>query len=234
MDESEKENVNEVRLLDERIQPYKLLKGYEKHHRVPQACTDNDFRFLAKLVEPEIDDDLQDTFGELRSRFGFKRKEIEVIGPSDGAGVINTPFFSYEIQVCQNEEDPSKVIWRRSVFAISDPEQIFNESFEKIFQNKFTILEASTSSELDLESIVDHVEDAELDSVRIDYDKDITWCEIQVVGSIVSVKIRPNSIRVTSKNEIAPHELLEAFLDIQRRFVSTLNCKGNPFLVDSV
>ncbi len=232
MDETKIDQISSVRLLREQVIPIQSLNGFHKHHRIPSAWTVNDVRFLASITEAEVDNDLQQTFAKLRSTFGFKRKQISVSGPRDGSGMITTPYFNYEIVVTLDRDDASKSLWQRSISDVVDPGQTFNAAFQKSFGNMFSILEISTIELLDLEDIVDHVEEAESDNVQVDYDKDLTWCEIQVADSIASVKIRDNSIRVVSRQEVSPRQLLEAFLDVQAKFLADLLCEGNPFLVD--
>lgn len=233
MDVNQSDQISDVRLLHEKIEPITSLNGFEKHFRVPQAANSTDLQFLARVSEADVDAELQKTFSKLRSAYGFKRKEMLVDGPVDGGGTIATPFFNYEVNVTFLEDDPSRIAWKTSVADIRLPEQIFTEGFHKSFGNRFSILEVSTTAALDLESIVDHVEAIELDSVSVNYDKDVTWCEIRIADTDASVRICENSIRVASRNEISPQELLESFLDIQRQFLATLNCAGNPFLVDT-
>ena len=227
------EQIATVRLVDERIAPVKQLAGFDKHHRVPTKCSDSDHRFLAELAEPELDSDLQEVFSMLRKSFGLKRKEISVDGPADGSGIIATPFFNYEIHVAQCEDDPSKLKWRRFITEISEPARVFTEPFEEVFGEQFSALEISTVEPLDLESIVDHIEDAELETVKVNYDKDLTWCEIKIADSITSVKLSDRSISVISRREVAPQQLLQAFLEIQQQFIATLNLSGFPFLAGS-
>ncbi|MFT5301171.1 MAG: hypothetical protein ACI814_001956 [Mariniblastus sp.] len=220
-------------LIEERIEPYKQLAAFAKHHRVPTTCSDSDHRYLADLAESDIDADLQEVFSALRKSFGLKRKEISVDGPSDGGGVITTPFFNYEIQVILNPEDPSKVIWRRMITGISEPARVFAGPFEDVFGNRFTILEVNLADPLDLEAIVDHIEDIDIETVKIDYDKDLTWCEIKFTDSTSVVMINAESIRVISRREIAPIQLLESFSRIQSDLLSMLNLNGIPFLAGS-
>ncbi|MDG1873161.1 MAG: hypothetical protein P8J27_04570 [Mariniblastus sp.] len=222
-----------VRLLAEQNSPLKQLAGFQKHHRVPTTASAGDQRFICDLAEPQIDADLQTTFSALRKSYGLKRKEISVDGPADGGGVITTPFFNYEIQICQNEDEPSKVIWTRAITEMSEPARVFAGPFEEIFGKQFSVLEILTEEPLELEAIVDHIEDLEVETVKIDYDKDLTWCELEVQNSLTSVWLSDQSIRVVSHREITPQELLEAFLDIHHRFIETLNLSGIPFLNSS-
>lgn len=234
MDVEKSEGISDVRLINENVILYKELSGFQKKfHRVPESVSDNDMRYLAKIAEAEIDADLQAMFSQLRSAFKFKRRQISVDGPHDGSGTIDTPFFNYEIIVSQCETDPTKVVWQRIISAIRDPEQTFSTPFQEVFGNDFLILEVSTTEPLDLETIVDHVEDAESDEISIDYDKDVTWCSIQIAGSIASVMIKPDCIRVASRTKVPPRELLAAFMEVQQQFLSTLSCDGNPLLMDA-
>lgn len=224
------EQVSGVRLLDERITSYKDLAGYQKHHRVPTSISDGDQRFLIELADADLDQDLQDVFAALRKSFGLKRRELAVDGPTEGRGVITTPFFNYEIQVSQAPDDPGKVLWQRAITEIQEAARVFAGPFEEVFGARFSTLEVLTRAALDLENIVDHIEDAELKSVKLDYDKDLTWCEVQMVESIMSMLIESDRIRISSRREVPPQALLESFLEIQQQFMKTLNLSGVPFL----
>lgn len=233
MDGKNNSGISEVRLLHETIQSFKNLNGFQKHHRVPQNDSVSDRQFLAELTAADLDADLQKTFSNLRSGFGFKRKELTVTGPVDGSGVIETPFFTYEINVLLCEDDVSQVAWRSAISQIRVPDHIFSDSFQKTFGNRFSIMEVSTSEPLNIEAIIDHVEEAELDSVSVNYDKDATWCEIRVAEAQASVNVRDTSIRINSLVDGSPRQLLETFLDFQQQFLASLDCGGNPFMADS-
>lgn len=83
---------------------------------------------------------------------------------------------------------------------------------------------------LALESIVDHIEDCEPSNLSIDYDKDLTWCEIQTAESGVTIVVKPDSLQIISRKEISPKNLLNAFLRVQQDFIATMNLTGIPFL----
>ena len=223
-------NADSVRLVSEQTTPIKQLDGFQKHHRVPTASNPGDQRFVCELAEPQIDSDMQDVFSALRKSYGLKRKEISVDGPTDGGGIVTTPFFCYQIQAAQDHEEPSKIIWSRWITEITEPARVFAGPFDEVFGQQFSVLEILTRQPLDLEAIVDHIEDLESDDVDVDYDKDLTWCELNVLSSTTNVRLSDSCIRVISKAEVTPQELLEAFLDIQKRFIATLNVGEVPFL----
>ncbi len=94
-------------------------------------------------------------------------------------GVITTPFFNYEFHASQAEDDPGTVVWQRLITSIIEPARVFAGPFEEVFGQRFNEMEIAIQDALDLESIVDHIEDCEPANLTIDYDKDLTWCEIQ-------------------------------------------------------
>ncbi len=224
------DNADSVRLVSEQNSSIKQLDGFQKHHRVPVAASSGDQRFVADLAESQIDADMQKVFSALRKSYGLKRKEISVDGPTEGGGVVTTPFFCYQIQVSQDQEAPSKVIWSRSITEISEPARVFAGPFDEVFGRQFSVMEILTRQPLDLEAIVDHIEDLEQDSVSVDYDKDLTWCELNVLDSTTNVRLGDSCIRVVSRQDVTPQELLESFLDIQKRFIATLSVGEVPFL----
>ena len=223
-------NADSVRLLCEQTISIKQLEGFQKHHRVPTASSAGDQRYVCELAEPQIDADMQGVFSALRKSYGLKRKEISVDGPADGGGFVTTPFFCYQVQVQQDEETPSKVIWVRSITEITEPARVFAGPFDEVFGQQFSVLEILTRQPLELEAIVDHIEDLESDDIDVDYDKDLTWCELNVLGSTTNVRLSESCIRVVNRAEVTPEELLESFLDIQKRFIATLSVGDVPFL----
>lgn len=223
-------NADSVRLVSEQTIPVKQLDGFQKHHRVPTASGPGDQRFVCDLAQSQIDADMQEVFSALRKSYGLKRKEISVDGPAEGGGFVTTPFFSYQIQVQQDTEKPSDVVWARWITEISEPARVFAGPFDEVFGRQFSVLEVLTQQPLDLEGIVDHIEDLESDAIDADYDKDLTWCELNVLDSTTNVRLSESCIRLASRTEVTPLELLESFLDIQQRFIATLSVGDVPFL----
>lgn len=216
------ENKIRLRFVEQRRESVKQLPGFQKHHRVPTSASASDTSFVASLAEPLLDKDLQETFSSLRKSFGLKRKEIRVDGPFEGSGIIETPYFCYRIEVAIDPDSPSRVIFTRSIFDITEPARVVAPPFEEVFQKRFSLMVLDTSTPLDLETIVDAIEDADSDQVSIDYDKDLTWCRIQVVNSAATVVVEAKSIRVESARETTPQQLLESFVEIQQQFIASL------------
>ena len=233
MERKDRNETSEVRLLDESTRPIERLNGFQKFHRIPDSSSVSNLQFLHQIATEDLETDLQKTFANLKKAFRFKRREIAVSGPLDGGGMIETPFFNYEINVLFSEHDNSRMVSRAAISNIREPNQVLSEAFQQTFGNRFSILEVSTSSPLNIGAIIDHVEDSNIESATVDYDKDVTWCEIRVPNVQACVKIRNNSIRIVRLVESSPQRLLETYQEIQQQFLASLDCGGNPFMADS-
>jgi hypothetical protein len=187
----------EIRLLDETIEPIAKQPGFAKHHAIPDAYSQRHIRFVADISKSVIEDDLETMFATLRKEFGLKRRQLSTNGPNDGCGVISTPYFDYEISVNLHPDKFENVIWQRTLSRISDPDVVLRHEFEKVFGTRFAMLELQTESELDLASIVDFLEDAELENLLLDYDREVNWCEITMGGLPAKAFLRENLIRIS-------------------------------------
>ena len=213
---------DEVRLISESSMSIKDLKGFSKGGRVPTSASPSDVRYVVQLAKNDLDADLEEKFGSLRSAFGLKRKQLDVSEPDEGVGVITTPSFVYEVTISLDEQQPGKVLWRRCVVGLTDPQVFASDAFTEVFGGEFSILEVAVPGGLDVESIVDCVEEADPDTVKIDYDKDVTWCEIVLADSVAKARVTGDAIRVFSRGEITPAELIEAYAEVQTRFLQSL------------
>ena len=213
----------EILLIAQQRIALKDLKGISKSASTPKKGVPLSQKYLNDLSFEHLDENLQATFAKLRSNFSFKRKELTADGPVDGIGVITTPAFIYEVTALPIEEDNRKVLVRRCIRQITDADAITGAAFADVFETDFNQLQVASETDLDLEDIIDRVEDAESDEVKIDYDKDITWCEIGVTGTRTTITVRPNEILVTGPQDVSPEELIDSFFELQNTFMDSLN-----------
>lgn len=210
-------NESEIRLLHERKIPVKELSGFRKHHRVPtkEAASDS---WLASLAQEDLNADLEETFANLRSGFGFKRKQLTATDPTENVGEVATPGFTYEVSISSIEDEPKMALWRRAISRISDADSVTSPEFEETFGCQFNILELALQQPVDVEDVIDEVEDCEDPNVSVDYEKDATWCRIRFRGRSESIHVEAERIRVQSSSDIQPSELIEVFLSAHAQF----------------
>lgn len=211
----------EVKLLSERCQAIKELAGYRKLQRGDTVPSPNQ---LARMAHADLESDLDARFKGLRSGFGFKRRNLTVDGPIDGAGTISTPAFRYHINVELDSSDTSRVIWRRVISDVVDAESVFSRSFLDVFTDEFRVLEIQLQDALNVEEIIDRVEEAGNDRIQIDYDRHASWCEIKTAAVDLAVRVQQGTIRVISSKSITPRNLVARYYEIQKQFIEDAAC----------
>ena len=200
--------------------PVKSLGGYKKHLRLNNKESISD-KFLAELASSDLNDELDTAFAKLKSGFGFKRKELTATDPLENCGEVATPGFTYEVSVSTIEDEPANVLWRRAISRISDAETVTSPEFEKTFGNQFNILELALNEPVDVESVIDEVEDCDDPTVKVEYEKDASWCRIEFRGRKESIHVEADLIRVHSAADISPTDLIDTFLVAHEQFFQT-------------
>jgi len=224
-----KERIKDARLFHESTQSFRKLTGFTKRHRVPDEVTPASERFLHAIALKELEEDLDRTYQSLKSAFRFKRRDIETQGPADGGAVAVTPFFNYEASVALDPDDPSTVVWRREVTSIREPDAIMTDEFESVFGRTFHTLEFQSEGGLDIEGIVDRIEELERDEITVEYDRELTWCEIRLEGVPTQIRLADDTFQIHEPEDVPPRRLIESFFEIKRRLVETYDVRQLPF-----
>ncbi len=220
--------VEHIRLIAEETGEIKRLTGFKKGHRIPDAISTRDAAFLTEVSAEQLDVDLVETFAALRDVYGFKRREISVTGPEEGFGAISTPYFNYEIDIAQFQDQPSHYRLRRSITRIQEPVRVLSAQFESVFANRFRTIEILAESNFDLEAIIDRIEEADSNGVSVDFDKNISWCKISL-GPVL-VEVAGNCIRIVDEqNGQKLRELFDTFQSVQKKYIENLDVSKNWF-----
>jgi len=204
----------------------KSLSGFEKRFRIPEE-DDQRLLLFGKMAAGDVEKDLDTVFDKLKSVFGFKRRQLQVEGPVDGSGSIATPGFQYRIDLMLDPDAEKNVVWQRSVGRITEPDLVFSDEFHKAFGESLGFLQVDLCSPLDIESIIDHVEDAPGDQFQIDYDREATWCEIKTTDSVAVMRIDRDLISVKAPTALSPSDLFECYRQLQDQFLETIDLPGN-------
>ena len=222
----------DISFVTEQQKPVKELKGISKTAGASASKGPITPKYLGELAQAELDADLDETFAKLKSSFKFKRKEINADGPADGMGVITTPGFFYEVSVHPQEDTFRNIVIRRSIREIKDADVITGAAFFEVFGTKFNQLEVASEKGLELETIIDQIEDADADDVELDYDREITYCNIGLKTMRTTIVVKPNLITVKGPLDVTPAELIESFFEMQNCFMDSLNL-SEPLLRSS-
>ncbi len=206
----------DARIFTELTQLVRKLATFDKkRHYVPDSITSGALEMVEKLTHVELDEKLDRVFKSLRSAYGLKRRQIDVHGPDDRNGVIETPFFNIEMNVELDEGRPDTVIWKNEINQIRDIEQIVGSEFDSCFDSGDWVLEVQFGNELDIEQMIDSIEDLNDGSVTVEYDKGLEWCEIQAGEQSASLRATGTVFQVHGRRAMTPKALIEALLQYQ-------------------
>jgi len=207
-----------VSLRSETHQRLRDMPGWKRTHRKPERADSANNAFIGSLAEEALTRDLDNVFGGLKKAFSFKRRDVVAEQPTAGAGSILTPYFNYSISVELNPEDLTEVVWTRQVDAIRQPAQLATPAFEEVFESAFDTIDCTFPAPIDLEAFVDAVEEAELPDLVIDYDREVTYCNLELHGAAGDLRLTSGLLSIEHKGSTPVSTLVESF-EMIRSFV---------------
>jgi hypothetical protein len=209
-----------VAFLREQLQPLKSLSSFRKEtHRIPDPASPTSEAFVAKLAATDLGSDLEDRYAALKTAFGFKRVDLNVCGPEQGAGTIVTPYFTYHIQVCQSPQNPAEALWHRRVTDIHQPSQTLSDPFAEVFHKTFDTLEFTPSEPIDIETLIDRIEDLEDSRIHLDYDRNATHCTLGMDGVKGEIQVSRDTVKFYRRAVADPRHLVQSLVKIQKALV---------------
>lgn len=194
----------------------KNLSGWKKNDRIPDRVGDFSQALVAKAAAEELTKDLDEVYAKLKEAFGFTRREISAAEPNDGTGTITTPHFSYSVTVSHNPEQLEEAIWTRTVDAIQTPAQVSSEAFSAAFDGMFSTLAFEMPTKVSIEDFIDEVEAAKIPELKIKYDRDATYCELQLQGAAGTILLTPQLLSIVHGQRTETQMLLRSFETVRR------------------
>lgn len=194
----------------------KNLSGWKKNDRIPDRVGDFSQGLVAKAAAEELTKDLDEVYAKLKEAFGFTRREISAAEPNDGTGTLTTPHFSYSVTVSHNPEQLDEAIWTRTVDAIKTPAQVSSEAFSAAFDGMFSTLAFEMPTKVSIEDFIDEVEAAKIPELKIKYDRDATYCELQLQGAAGMILLTPQLLSIVHGQRTETQMLLRSFETVRR------------------
>jgi hypothetical protein len=213
--DSNRDLVRSLTFIGDRVCPVKNLLGFKKGHGIPDRVNMSSHTFIAKLAEEELTADLNHMFKQLRTAFAFKRTQMQVVDAKDGTGTIATPSFSYSISVDQDQVIPANAVWRRTLESIKDSDCLFTDAFSVVFDGMFNTLQYRTDCPVDMERLIDGLEDLDDKRIEIEYDHDVTECNLTIEGIAANIQVTSRTLQVIHSLPKSPSYILRSFMAIQ-------------------
>lgn len=217
----------DIVLLSEEGGQVKSLPGFQKRfHSVPTSANSATDSFIKKIGASIVEDEISELSKQIRSGLKYKLKEVEAY-TDNGNGAINTPDFTYAMEIVQSDEDPQQYQLIRKLINFRSSEMALNPEFNKIFSNHFERLEFSLSKRIDIEKFIHDFEDLEdNENIELDYDpSDLSSCMISIKGIAYEVLVTPGSLSITSNYNTSPEKLINAYRETHKALLSNPSLK---------
>ena len=205
----------------------KSLPGFIKgRHWEPKSIDSYGDNYIKNVGNSLVDEEITSLSESLRKQFKYKRKEIEAYA-EDGTGAINTPDFTYTLEIRQSDKSPDEYLLIRKLKHFKNSELVFTPEFNSIFSDFFNVLKFELQNEIDIEEIIDKIESLDIgDNIVLDFNpKDLDSFTLTVKGSNKRLKFTRNTISIRSSNKTSPDKLINAFRDSYKAIMSNPNLK---------
>lgn len=197
----------------------KTLGGFRKaQHTVPDAANAATQAFLAKICTPELTDEAERLFQEVRTGLGYKRKDIS-LNVGSPVAVLAARDFSVEITYAIDEAEPSRYRTTTVLRELRDLTVAREEGFVRIFAGRFSEIEFALKKGVRVEAVIDAVEALEGDQgMSVDYPSDCRECVIRVAGVDAQVRCTGAALEVVFARAGDPAGLIDAFAVVHEAF----------------
>lgn len=200
----------------------KSLPGFQKRfHTVPTYANSSTENFIKTIGESIISEEISDLSKQVRSKLGYKLKQVEAY-TKNGIGAINTPDFTYTMEVTQSESNPQEYLLIRKLINFHSGEMVLNPEFNKIFSNHFERLEFAVSKKINIEELIHRIEGLEDNEViQIDYDpSELNSCTITLKGLPYDIVVTSSTLSITSNYNTSPQNLITAYRETHKAVLS--------------
>lgn len=133
------------------------LGGYQKQHHVPDGHSDAAQNFVRKAGQPDVKATADTLYADIRSLFGYKRREFDYTC-EDGFAWIKTPDFDCELRVNQCTDDPRNYRLVTEITALHTEAIAQDERFHACFTHHCDHLIIEFATPVQVEEKIDLIE----------------------------------------------------------------------------
>lgn len=197
----------------------KDLAGFKKgHHTLPDAANAITNAFLGKICAPELGDEAEKLFQEVRTGLGYKRPQV-ALSVTSPLAMLGARDFSVEIFYRLEEREPARYATTTTLRGLMSVELTRTAGFARIFAGRFTEISFAFKKGAKVEAVIDAVEELELgDGLSVTYPSDCCDCTISVEGVAATVRCTGAALEVIFPKPGGPAELIEQFAAVREAF----------------
>ncbi len=202
-----------ITLLSKEGGEVKSLPGFKKgFHHVPNNQFDGADSFIKDCGIQLISDEIDELSKNIREKMKYKRKEIEAWSDG-GTGTINTPDFTYSMDIYQSDEDPGDYVLFRKLEGFRQSSAILEDKLNTIFSHHFDKLEFDLPGRVSIEGLIDTIEEFEENSpVSVKYNpNDTSSCVVSILGLEYDIVVTIDTISIALDYQTSPIKLITAY-----------------------
>lgn len=204
----------------------KSLSGFRKGNTVPSEDNDYTQAFVRQRGQAELEETTNDFHKRIKDAFRYKRVDMKVIPPKDGASSIICPAFDLDMSLALAPEGPHMYAIHYDVNNIREPNVWNTTEFTKVFG---TLLESVTfefNKRVDIPDLVDRLESLD---IEVEYPPDCSSCSIELDDLRYDIEVTGNQISIKSRVPAKPNELMGALLEARKQLSGSIGMKALPW-----
>ncbi|MBC7543517.1 MAG: caspase family protein [Candidatus Sericytochromatia bacterium] len=187
----------------------KLMTGYKSSSQpVPKVADSWSDKFVKKLAEIDLHEELNDLASNARALFKFKRKDLSSV-IDFGCGSIVTSKFEYYIEISQDPADPSSALLKRSLSKLSAIEAGDVEKLDQLFPGSFDTVVFEFEKAPNITDIIDQLEEDDTSEWGVAYALDFSECTLK--KGDLSILIAGDRMQFNLGTKRNPSHLLKEF-----------------------
>jgi hypothetical protein len=167
------------------------LGGYQRHHHVPDGHSEAAQNFVRKVGQPEVKAAADSLYADIRSLFGYMRREFDYTC-EDGCACIKTPDFDLELRVDQCPEDPRNFRLATEIVALHTDGIAQDERLHTCFSHHCDQLVVGFASPVRIEDKIDLIEAIPELSDALTYEPDGSAFELNLPQLDLHIHVTEN------------------------------------------
>jgi hypothetical protein len=149
---------NQSRIVGSTVGRIRRLGGYQKYHHVPDGHSEAARNFVRKAGQPDVKAAADSLYADVRSLFGYKRKEFSYTC-EDGFAWIKTPDFEVQLRADQCPAEPKNYRLSTEIVALHTEAIAQDERFHACFTHHCDQLVIEFAEPVRVEDKIDRIED---------------------------------------------------------------------------
>jgi hypothetical protein len=202
------EHATQSRIIGSSYGRVRKLAGYQKHHHVPDSHNDAAQAFVRKIGNPDVKALADGLYHDIRSLFGYKRREFDY-SCEDGFAWIKTPDFDLHIRVDQCTDAPGNYCLTTEIVALHSEHIAQDERFHACFTHHCEQLIVEFATPIRVEDKIDALEEIPELAAAMSYEPDGSAFELKLPELDLHIQVDESAMHFSLLNRRDLGKLLE-------------------------